>query len=167
MIEIKDTYSKAIVYAPSIDNANGGSRMTKDRIVKCVVTAASLAAFALCILPLMSVRTGGPESGVLVVRGYNLMEFSAWGCVPVLAPLLLPFILYGGQPDAMRRGELLMLAVGNAVCYVHGFNAARAWLSVDYHFGMVLYPLAFWGVLALARLLDAAVKRGFPPLPEQ
>ena len=149
----------------SADAAAGGSRMTKDRIVKCVVTAAGLAAFALCILPLMSVRTGGPESGVLMVRGYNLMEFSALGCVPLFAPLFIPAITLGNQTKAAKETELLILFAANMVCYVHGFNAARIWLDslggplLTFYPGMLLIPLAFSTSMGLSKVIKQPAYR--------
>lgn len=93
------------------------------------VAMLAILSFLLCLVPVVSVYLGGTESGTFVIRGFNLMEFSAWGVVPVIAPLLIPVILLGHQSKAAQEIELMALLVGNTVAYVHGFNAARAWID--------------------------------------
>lgn len=113
-----------------------------------------IAVTLLCTLPLMSVRIETGEIGTLVVRGYNLMEFSAWGCIPIIAPLLI-ILLHLCRSKAIREAGVLLLLAGNAICYVHSFNAAKTWLTeisgsgIVYHPGAMLYPLAL-GLLLVA-----------------
>lgn len=119
---------------------------------------ASMIAAALFALPVMSVCLNEGESCALLVRGYNLMEFSAWGCVPLLAPLLIPVVVLGGQTLAVQETELLLLPVGNMVCYVHSLNAARTWLNslggslITYHLGIFLIPVAFLMILMFPKI---------------
>lgn len=133
-------------------------------IFKIIIVVASIGATATCALPLMSVYSGGMESCTLFVNGYNLMSFSAWGCVPMLATLLIPFILFGKQSGKVQEAELLFLVIANAVCYVHSFNAAREWLRsvgdsmINYHYGAVIYPLGFIGVLLLVKCFELFFK---------
>lgn len=70
-------------------------------IFKIVIVIASLGASATCVLPLMSITASGGESAIFVVNGYNLMEFSAWGCVSMISTLLIPVILFGKQSKAV------------------------------------------------------------------
>lgn len=112
------------------------------------------------ILPVMSAYSGGVESCTLVIHGYNLLEFSALGCVPMLAPLLIPVILFDHQSKATQEVELMLLLLANMTCYVHSFNAAKAWLTatgvsmISYHPGALLIPLGFILLLALVTGFD-------------
>lgn len=127
---------------------------------KIFIICAGIAATSLCVLPLMHTYLSDGESCTMVIRGFNLVEFSAWGCVPVFASLLIPAILFGNQTKAAKETALLILFIGNMVCYVHSFHAAKAWLySLDgsmltYHPGVVLVPLGFIMVLALTKSFD-------------
>ena len=120
---------------------------------RIILTLISAAAALLCAFPLMSAYSGGTESCDLIVRGFNLMEFSAWGSVCLFAPLLIPGILLGGQSRAAQEVEIICLLLVNIVCYSHSFNAARAWLAensttlITYHPNMLWYPSAFIAVL--------------------
>lgn len=129
-------------------------------IFKTVIVIASLGASATCVLPLMSVTASGGESATFILNGYNLMEFSVWGCVPIISTLLIPVILFGKQSKAAQEAELLLLFIANAVCYVHSFNAAKEWLRsvgdtmIDFHYGMMFYPLGFIGVMLLIKCFE-------------
>lgn len=120
---------------------------------KYAIIIVSIAISAMCLLPIMSVYLGGTESGTFIIRGFNLMEFSAWGVIPMIAPLLIPVILLGHQSKAAQEIELAALLVGNTVAYVHGFNAARAWIDeiggriTIYHPSRIVLPIAFVFVL--------------------
>lgn len=124
------------------------------------ITVLSIISCFLCVLPIMSVYSGGTEGCTLIVRGYNLMEFSAWGVLPAVVPLLTPAILLIHQSKATQEIELILLIVGNAVSYVHGFIAAREWLAhvgdsmITYHFGVMIFPLVSTFVLILALVSD-------------
>ena len=130
------------------------------QIFEIILILVSAAATAMCLLPIMSVHLSDGESCTLFIRGYNLMEFSAWGCVPLLANLLIPVILFGCQKDAAKEKELIILFVGNTVCYINSVNAAREWLYavggslITYYPGMVLLPLGFIIVLVLSQMLE-------------
>ena len=119
-----------------------------------------IAAASLCMLPVMSVYLNDGEICTLFVRGYNLMEFSAWSCVPLLAPLLIPMVLFGTQTKAAKEIEFLILFIGNMICYVHSVNAARAWLTslgdtlITYYPGMFLTPFAFVVIVGYSALFE-------------
>ena len=120
---------------------------------RIILTLISAMATVLCVFPLMSAHSGGTESCDLIVRGFNLMEFSALGSVCLFAPLLVPGILFGSQSHAAQELEIMCLLLGNIVCYSHSFNAARAWLAenstslITYHPNMLWYPSAFIAIL--------------------
>ena len=141
-------------------------RLTTAPVLALIPVLSGVAVFALCALPLISAYCGGGESCTLVIRGYNLMEFSGWGAVPMLAPLLVPAILFGNQPKAAREAELVLLFLADVVCYAHSLSAARIWLetvgdsAISVHPGMILCPLGFAGLLAAAKGVDLIAARG-------
>lgn len=118
----------------------------------------------ICVLPVLSVSISDGESYKLIVRGYNLMEFSAWGCVPIIAPALIPVIVFGHQTKAAKELELMILFSAHIVCSVHSFNLARAWLydiggaPVYHHYGMILYSMGF--IILLFLLIILAKQEG-------
>ena len=132
---------------------------------KIILILISVAAAATCALPVMSIYLSDGESCTLFVRGYNLMEFSALGCVPLFAPLFIPAITLGNQTKAAKETELLILFAANMVCYVHGFNAARIWLDslggplLTFYPGMLLIPLAFSTSMGLSKVIKQPVYR--------
>ena len=117
-----------------------------------------LAMVALNAMPIMSVSCLDGEACELMVRGYNLMEFSAWGTIPIFTAVFVLAILFSCQSKAAKQAELLLLLAVNCVCYVTSIMAARAWLEgvsssfVVTHFGMITFPL---GTMAL--ILSAMV----------
>ena len=98
-------------------------------------------------LPIMSAYSGGGESGMLMVRGFNLVEFSVWGILPISTVMLVLTILFSCQSKAAKNAELLLLLTINLVCYAESFKAARCWFEsvttspVVCHFGTILFPL--------------------------
>ena len=81
------------------------------RTFKVIMIIACIAATALCALPVLSVNLGGSESCTLYVRGYNLIEFSAWGCIPLFASLLITVVLLGHLTKPTKELVLLTLFV--------------------------------------------------------
>ena len=127
------------------------------------VTILAVLSFLMCLLPIVSVYSGGTESGTFIIRGFNLTEFSALGVIPMIAPLLIPIILLGHQSKAAKEIELMALLVGNTVAYVHGFNATRAWIDeiggriATYHPGIIILPIVLMFVLMLSWVIGALV----------
>ena len=114
----------------------------------------------MAVLPIVSVRVEGElVSVVSIVRGYNLMDFSPWGVIPLMASLLIPLILFGKQSQTVKEAELLLLLVANMVCYVHSVHLAADFLRatgaslLKYYPNLFLYPFGFVGVFMLARTL--------------
>lgn len=119
---------------------------------KWFLLAAAAAAAALSLLPIMQAQYSDGEWGRAVIHGYDLMEFSAWGYLPLLAPLLAAGILFGHQPVAAREAELLLLFGGSLLSCVHSCNSAQQLLTQEglvlYAAGFVLYPLGLLVILA-------------------
>ena len=86
----------------------------------------------------------------MILKGYNFVEFSALSIVILIAPLLIPVILYGCQSRQAKELELILLLIGNSICFAHGANAARTWLlEIDAtiyggpNIALLLYPIVF------------------------
>lgn len=56
-----------------------------------------IAMLALNTLPILSAHCEGSESCTLMVRGYNLLEFSSWAAVPVFSVIIILAILFSLQ----------------------------------------------------------------------
>ena len=89
--------------------------LCEEKLLRKITLLAAVVNTVLCTLPVMSAHLNGGESGTLVVRGYNLMEFSAWGCIPMIAPLLMAALLLCWS-ELVREAGLLSLFAGNLVC---------------------------------------------------
>ena len=110
-----------------------------------LVGVVGVLAMLLTALPLIS---GVSEPDTIMIKGFNLMEFSPLGCVPVLVPILIAVITFSGMNQSVKEAATILFAVGYLICYTQAFNAARAWLSIHadsfftYYPGVVLMPLA-------------------------
>ena len=106
----------------------------KANIILCEMLIVFMSTF-----PIMSVPSGGMECGILVVRGYNLVEFSSWGIVFLSAPLLL------SATHSKRNKRLVLICVLSS--YIYALCVAYAWLNrignspVAFHIGALLSPL--------------------------
>ena len=118
----------------------------------------SLASVALNALPIFSAHCGGSESCTLMVRGYNLLEFSSWAALPVFTVVIILGILFSFQKKSAKNVELLLLLLANAVCYMESMKAARAWLDgisnapVNCHYGMFAFPIGIVMIVFYAML---------------
>ena len=116
---------------------------------KYTVIALSVIATAICVFPMLSGKITTGEAYTSVIRGYNLMEFSAWGITAIISPWLVPLILYGCQSRSAKELELMALMIGNIVCYIHSVHNAWIWLhdigasAVAMKAAMFLYPIVF------------------------
>lgn len=118
----------------------------------------SLVFVALNALPIFSAHCGGSESCTLMVRGYNLLEFSFWAVLPVFTVVIILGILFSFQKKSAKNVELLLLLLANVVCCLESMKAARTWLEgisnapVNSHFGMVAFPLGIMAIIFYAIL---------------
>lgn len=101
----------------------------------------------------------------MILKGYNFTEFSAPSIVILIAPLLVLAILYGCQSKHAKELELILLMIGNSICFIHGANVARAWLldigATIYgrtSLAIMLYPMIFILLCFVAIIKNADVK---------
>ena len=118
----------------------------------------SAAMLGLNALPILSAHCGGSESCTLMIRGYNLLEFSSWAVIPVFSPVLVLSILLSLQKKSTKNTELVILLAANTVCYVESLRAARTWLDgvssglINCHPGMLSFPIGTFAIVFYAML---------------
>lgn len=123
------------------------------KVFKTISLLLSVAALFSFVLPLFSTVCGEIETQHVVLRGWNLPEFSPWGVLTVFAPILLCGLLASPLPDRWKTVLLLALIVGVPVSYTQAVHAALAWMRTDantyiqYHYGLAVYPQ--WMLLAI------------------
>ena len=105
-----------------------------------IKTAIVIGTLVLSGMPLMGVDVGEMERGTLIVRGFNLMEFSWLGVLPLLVPVLAL---------VFEKKHLQLMSLGIATLgYATSFCLARYWLqtvgdkAVIFYLGALIYPLA-------------------------
>ena len=115
-----------------------------------MILALSLICFSLCFFPMQSGRLTDGESCMMVIHGYNFVEFSALSIVILIAPLLVPAILYGCWSKQAKELEIILLMIGNSICFIYGVIASRSWLldigATIYGKtspAIILYPMLF------------------------
>lgn len=116
---------------------------------KYSIIALAVVSVSLCFFPILSAKITEGEAYTCVIRGYNLLEFSAFGIVVLIAPVLVPIILYRCQSKAAKELELMVLLLGNSICYTHSGHNVWRWLNeigvtfIEVKAAMVLYPITF------------------------
>lgn len=134
-----------------------------EKRVKIIAVLISAAAITMCLLPIMSINLSGTEKCTLIVHGYNLIGFSALGCVPIIAPLFIPAVMVGGT-DKNNYITMLCIFSVHTVCYIHGINASKEWCAsvctgpITYHAGVVNYPGAFILALIAVKIMSSCIK---------
>lgn len=117
--------------------------------------------FATIIFATQPLLSGKAGYDTILVRGFNLMEFSVLGCVPVLAPILLIFVVLGCQERKVKELCVIAMLLLTVICYSHGFIAAQEWLleaseaSITYHPCILFFPMSILleGVTWLTKIL--------------
>lgn len=105
------------------------------------------------------------EAYTAVIKGVGFTELSAPSIVILIAPLVVLAILYGCQSKQAKELELILLLIGNSICFVHGANAARTWLlEIDAaiyrmtNIALFLYPVVFIALCFIAIIKNATDK---------
>ena len=136
---------------------------------KYMVIILTLITLTLCFFPIQGGRLTDGEACTMVIRGFNFMEFTPLGITVLIAPLLVPIILYGCQSKGLKELELTLL-IGNCASFINGINITRDWLlEMDASmYGMIkptmlLYPIAFvllCGVAIVKNIYDDRIYNG-------
>ena len=127
--------------------------------LKYIVIAFAIGVVILNVLPFMSTYVNGSEHGTVIVRGYNLIEFSTLGCIPLFATLLIPAILFSNHSKEFQNIELILLSIASIISYIHALNSAKNWLLsisdsiITHHLGMIVYPFSFLLLIIVSKFL--------------
>lgn len=113
----------------------------------------SLTAIASLFLPIYSNNLTDGEACNLIVKGYNLIEFSPWGGVVVVAPFVLLGLMLSKLNDTIKTIALLCLFTLNGVALCGSTSAAYKWICdastgfVQPHMNHLIYVLLFFGAM--------------------
>lgn len=128
--------------------------MTREAYI-LTVTMLVIVSFFTCALPIMSVFSGGLETCTIFARGYNFIEFSPWGVLAVLSPIIASMIAVIYQSRFVKVIEYIALMLGSIIGYSISFCETHKWLksigdaSVELHSGAVLMPLTLFMMILL------------------
>lgn len=93
---------------------------------KRIITGLSVGAFALLLLPVFKVSVDGTE---YVVRGINLTEFSAWGFIVLIIPLIILELLYSHIAVPQKTVGIIALQCVNLVGVYNSFCESKEWVE--------------------------------------
>lgn len=117
------------------------------KIVKYSGIAFALLSLLSLSLPVFSTQITDGEACDLMVKGYNLVEFSPWGGIVLLTPLVLLGLMLSKLKNATKTVGLIILFVLNGVALCASTSAAYKWMCdvstgfVEPHMYHVIYAL--------------------------
>ena len=100
-----------------------------------------------CFFPIVSGTSTNGETATFVIRGYDLLNFSPWSAITLMAPILLLLIIFADAEYHTKEILMLALIIISVVGFLAGFNGARIWLyktcnsMIEYHIEGFTYPL--------------------------
>ena len=100
-----------------------------EKILKLIGVFSALLATATLFGPVYSTYLADGEAGNVIVKGYNLVEFSSWGSVVLLVPLLLIGLMLGKLHPAVNTIGVLGLLLLNGVALSESVTAAHTWIA--------------------------------------
>lgn len=131
--------------------------MRTQKTMKAVGVFSALLALATLFGPIYSTHIVGVESCNMVVKGYNLVEFSPWGSVVLLAPLVLIGLMLGKLKPTVKTVGALGLVLLDGVALSGAVAAAHTWISgvatgfvepqshhLIYAFFLLVATVCFW-----------------------
>lgn len=101
--------------------------MTK-RALKYISVILSVTSLIALILPLFSARVTYGESWDMVIRGYNLIEFSAWGSIVLFVPIVLIGLMLSKLNNSIKNIGMLALFLFDVVALHKASNCAYNWV---------------------------------------
>lgn len=94
--------------------------------LKRIITGLSFGAFALLSLPIFKVSVDGTE---YVVRGLNLPEFSVWGCIVLVIPLIILALLYSHMTITQKTVGIIGVQCANIIGVHSSLYGAKKWVE--------------------------------------
>ena len=111
-------------------------------------------------LPVFSTYISDVESGMVVVCGYNMVEFSPWGSIVVILPLLTIGLALSKMNVRIKTAGLLGLLPVAGVAMHYAVESAHDWINtiatgfVQSHMGHLIYALC-WLISAICFWLSS------------
>lgn len=99
-------------------------RNINDIVLILLVTLLAL----LCLIPVMSATSTDGETSTFVIRGFNLISFSPFAVITMIAPVIFLLILYSSAEYHIKELMSIGLLILSIIGFVAGFNNAREWL---------------------------------------
>lgn len=84
--------------------------------------------YASLFAPIYSTRIDGEAGDELVLRGFNLAEFSVWGCLLFSIPVLIFAITYSKISNAWKSMMLMALYIFSIIVFYNASIAADTWV---------------------------------------
>lgn len=102
--------------------------MRLEKVMKAVSVLSALLAMATLFGPIYSTYIAEGESCNMIVKGYNLVEFSPWGSVVLLAPLVLVALTLSKLKPTVKAVGTLALLLLTGVALSGSVVAAHTWI---------------------------------------
>lgn len=88
----------------------------------------NLLSYISLILPIYSTTIDGEEGCELIIKGYNLAEFSVWGNLIFAIPIIILAITYSKQDDKIKNFLLVAMHLFSIVVFYNASKAADIWI---------------------------------------
>lgn len=105
--------------------------MKLKKILNPLAIIFSLAALTTLILPLFSEYITGGESYNMVIKGYNLVEFSPLGSVVLISPILLIGLILSKLKNSFKTVGTMGLLLLDLLALSHSYSAAYNWIIAE------------------------------------
>jgi len=96
--------------------------------IKRISGLLSILSYAFLILPIYSTTIDGEEGCELIIRGYNLAEFSVWGSLVFTIPIIIIAVTYSRQYNKMKNLLLIAIYLFSIVVFHNASVAADTWI---------------------------------------
>ena len=97
------------------------------KVLKCAGICFSLCAMLTLVLPMFSGHVTGVESWNMVIKGYNLIEFSAWGSIVLFVPIVLVGLMLSKLNTSIKNIGMMALLLLDAVALYKSSTSAYNW----------------------------------------
>lgn len=121
--------------------------MSLKRIFRFLCAVLALLSLASLTLPIYSTYITDGEACDMVIKGYNLAEFSPWGGIVLLAPFVLLGLMLSKLKSSVKTIGLLSLLLLDSVALCGATSAAYGWITdiatgfVEPHMGHLIYAM--------------------------
>lgn len=126
-----------------------------EKTVKYIGIVFALASLFSLGLPLFSTYITDGEAWNVVIHGYNLAEFSPWGSIVLISPIVLLGLMLSKLNDGVKTIELLTLFSFSGVALHYSTNAAYKWVEaeatgyIETHLNQLIYFLLLSAAMVL------------------